>query len=336
MIDVSHELAESSITLSGPTLFFLLSATIIFLIHIAAHISYRASLLVYAPVAYFIHNDYKSFLSLGPGGTPSTFAGYLKITYLRLYALSDPFVPPPPSEEPSMPATGYFQHTGTSLQQRKGPRPTVDGIAPQRQKDPFPPLEVYLKLRKSWINTAKARPDELETKKSCFEKQGLALFAKEGSRVNDTCRGEIAHVHAIDGSFHMSLHLDDVREILQKAWGQRHPLAGRGPSVMMSRLGNTGVAHKLRRCLRWVGWKGRDGEGRAIVPSGFMLVYAPRNEEELEVVTQIVKAGAWWVMGREIDLECQEDDVAETDMKSLRREAGVEENDRVPGYSMRI
>lgn len=149
--------------------------------------------------------------------------------------------------------------------------------------------------------------------------------------MNETCRGEIAHVHAIDGSFHMSLHLDDVKELLEKGWGQRHPLAGRGPGVMFGQSGNTAVGRRLRRWARLLGWKGRDGEGRAIVPNGFMLLYAPRNEKELKTITKIVEAGAWWVTGKEIELASETQHVGEIGLATLRGEAGVTEDDRVPG-----
>lgn len=138
-------------------------------------------------------------------------------------------------------------------------------------------------------------------------------------------------MHAIDGSFHMSLHLDDVKELLEKGWGQRHPLAGRGPGVVMGRLGHTAMGRRLRWWARKLGWTGRDGEGRAIVPSGFVLVYAPRDEDEFQVIQEIVQAGAWWVMGRQIELESEAQHAGEIDLPTLRKEAGVKDDDRVPG-----
>ena len=146
--------SHTTITLCGPTLFFILSSSALFLMHLALRLSVSSTILAFLPLAYFIHHDYNSFLSLGPGGTPSTFAGYLKITYLRLYTLSDPFIPPPPPVKPTNPACGYFEHTNTVLPTRQGRRPTVEGIAPQRQKDSFPPLDIYLRLRRTWISTA--------------------------------------------------------------------------------------------------------------------------------------------------------------------------------------
>src|SRR5579862_5308127 len=54
-----------------------------------------SALTLLAPLFYFVYQDYASFLNLGPGGTPSTFLGYLRITFLRLFALRNPYTPAP-------------------------------------------------------------------------------------------------------------------------------------------------------------------------------------------------------------------------------------------------
>jgi hypothetical protein len=62
---------------------------------------------------------------------------------------------------------------------------------------------------------------------------------------------------------HLTLHPLDAKLVIEQGWGERHPLAGRGP---------------------WV-------------PRGFVMVYAPRDEDEVSIVMDIVRAGAWWVGG---------------------------------------
>lgn len=37
------------------------------------------------------------------------------------------------------------------------------------------------------------------------------------------------------------------------------------------------------------------------VPPGFVMVYAPRDEDELKVVMGIVKAAVWWVGGTDLE-----------------------------------
>ena len=80
-------------------------------------------------------------------------------------------------------------------------------------------------------------------------------------------------MHPSDGSLHLTLHPADARIVLEKRWGERHPLA-RG------------------------GWCTR------FVPSGFLMVYAPRNQGELEVVMEIIKAAVWWVGGWSVE-DCE-------------------------------
>jgi len=128
---------------------------------------------------------------------------------------------------------------------------------------------VYQVLRKTLENVAKKHPESLRTGTSCFEKNGLALFANNA--INVTCRGEICHVHHSDQSLHMNLHPDDAKIVLEKGWGERHPLA-RG------------------------GWLG------SYVPREFVMVYAPRDGAELDVVCQIVEAAGFWVSGENFDL----------------------------------
>jgi len=116
------------ITLTGPSL---ISAILAIIISIQVlQPSLTCTLLALAPLPFIIYNDYENFLSLGPGGTPSTFLGYLKIAYLRLFALSDPYTPATFSEK-IYPATGYYQRAHTWLPERTGPRPKIAGISPR-------------------------------------------------------------------------------------------------------------------------------------------------------------------------------------------------------------
>ena len=254
------------IILTGPAC--MVAAIILFLVIHLLHRSILATLILILPLPLLIRHDYEAFLALGPGGTPSTFLGYLKITCLRLVTLKDPFTPPI-LEEPITPVTGYFEHHNTTLTSRDGPRPTVAGIAPQRQLDQPGSRPAYLTLRSALENTAVRHSARARTGTSCFEKQGLALFAI--SPVNATCRGEICHVHHSDRSLHMNLHPKDAAVVLEKGWGQRHPLA-------------------------------KGGLGGGFVPRTFTLIYAPRDEQELQTVLRIIEAAAWWVTGERYEI----------------------------------
>ena len=257
------------ITLTGPTLVFTILAIIVSIQFV--HPSLTCALIALLPIPWIIHNDYENFISLGPGGTPSTFLGYLKITYLRLFALSDPYKPVAFSD-PIYPPIGYYQRARSWLPNRSGLRPSIAGIAPQRQLDQPGCPQMYLALRSALEKAANKQPDILRTGTSCFEKKGLALFAQ--APINATCRGEICHVHHSDRSMHMNLHPDDARVVLEKGWGERHPLA-------------------------------RGGWMKAYVPREFIMVYAPRDRSELDVVCRIIEAAAFWVCGERLELKIE-------------------------------
>ena len=151
-------------------------------------------------LAWRVRKDYESFLALGPGGTPSTFAGYLKVTYLRLYALEDQFQPPSLASA-CKPDKGYLR----DLQQRSLQRPKTDGIAPHRQLNQKSCPYVYWTLKNALHALADAHPTSLRKGNSCFEKHGLALFLapcepasqSRQKHLNPTCAdtGEICHLH---------------------------------------------------------------------------------------------------------------------------------------------
>lgn len=215
-----------SVTLDGPSI-CVLALGIVLAIHFLD--SYLAEAVVsVVPVALLIRNDYNNFLSLGPGGTPATIQGYIRITCLRMLCLRDPFTAPEPDPN-RLPKAGVL--SAQVLPYRAGPRPVVAGIAPQRQLDQHGSQRCYFALRRAMERLSKQNPTKFGTERSCLEKHGLALFARHPLQTN--CQGEICHVHDSDHSMHMSLHPDDIKEILQKGWGQRHPLAWKGKYIQM-------------------------------------------------------------------------------------------------------
>ena len=85
---------------------------------------------------------------------------------------------------------------------------------------------------------------------------------------NKTCKGEIVHAHPSDGSMHLTLHPADAKVMIEAGWGERHPLAKGG-------------------------WCDR------FVPVGFVIVYAPKDKDDLEMVMKIVEASWRWVSGHD-------------------------------------
>ncbi|KAH7328668.1 hypothetical protein B0I35DRAFT_23881 [Stachybotrys elegans] len=213
-------------------------------------------------------NDYRNYLNLGPGGTPSTFGGYLTIALLHLVALRDPLTGPKNGQDP-MPQEGLLLRRDP-LPCRAGPRPRVVGIAPQRQIDQNGSEACFQALSRALRDLADANPDKLSVGRSFIEKHGLALFGRHPLQTR--WQGEIAHIHDSDYAMHMALHPQDIEHILEKRWGQRHPLA-----------------------WEWGSWK-------MPVSSRAVMIYASRDEHELQVVAKIVEAAIWYTTGQDVEL----------------------------------
>lgn len=225
------------------------------------------------PLLLLVRNDYQNFLRLGPGGTPPTLAGYARLAWFSLFVIRDPFSPlspPDASSSSSSSSSGASrQHPpprppagilpAQDLPYRPGPRPTVAGLAPQRQFDQHGAAGPFAALRLALSRLAARRPGRFGTATSCIEKHGFALFARHP--VNVCGNGEVCHIHNSDRSMHMNLHPDDIAEVLAKGWGQRHPMAwGRGGG---------GGEHSRRSWFF---------TPRSPLPETFVLVYAPRGK----------------------------------------------------------
>lgn len=210
------------------------------------------------PFMLHVYHEYLAFVSLGPGGTPQTLAGFLRVLVLNLFALQNPY------QAAAIPKR--FQNSPGYLgdfPKRQQPRPCTRGIAPHRQVTQKASQATYDKLA-SAIEAMGRTNEKMVIGTSCFEKHGTGLFSV--SPAKRTCQGEICHAHPSDGSMHMTLHPADAKTMLEAGWGERHPIA-RG------------------------GWFER------FVPGSFVMVYAPRDDGELAVVLEIVKAAAWFVSG---------------------------------------
>lgn len=72
------------------------------------------------------------------------------------------------------------------------------------------------------------------------------------------------HMHA-EGSGHALMSLPDAKTVLEKGWGERHGLSG--------------------------------AFGGRILPASYVMIYSPRNEQEVEIWGQIVTAACRAVAG---------------------------------------
>ncbi|MBY6364604.1 luciferase domain-containing protein [Rhodococcoides corynebacterioides] len=201
----------------------------------------------------FAVKDYRRWRGLGEGGLPANPLGYALTTAARI-AMREACSSRPYSRLESEPVNLALL---PNLPNRRGPRPrTNPDPIPQRQLDQVCP-DLAIETRKIFDAAAASR-SWVDWRRSGFENHHDALTALTPRTHIDTTRrtrGEIAHIHPSDGSMHMVFSGRDAAQILDKGWGERHGLAGRGP-----------------------------------LPITYLLIYAPRSADELRVVAILLDA----------------------------------------------
>ncbi|TID24212.1 hypothetical protein E2P81_ATG02517 [Venturia nashicola] len=217
---------------------------------------------IVAGIAWTVH-DFRSWKDFGTGGTPPTWAGYWRMTKIRInHTLSTNNL-----YDPSPLSTSSPTYLKTPLPTRTGPRPKIiSRTMPQRQHPTPIPAPTRSKLQNLMQTLASSHPKILYTKPSHTEgKSTDGLYAvPDTETLNPIARDrvldhEIAHAHPAENSLHVWLSDGDARAVIEAGWGLRFPLA--------------------------------------FVKSGWTMVYAPRDEGELEVVEGIVRAGVEFITG---------------------------------------
>ncbi|KAJ4324301.1 hypothetical protein N0V94_001359 [Neodidymelliopsis sp. IMI 364377] len=212
--------------------------------------------------------DFKSWQSYGTGGTPPTLQGYLKIRRWGLYLFykRQNLLDPSP-----IPDTGTAYIKPGRVPERPGfPPYTTRWTLPQRQH-PQPITQGALSELNGLMQTfATAAPysEYIETRPSKTEGgTGPAIYVKPDVKtINPVAHKifyEVAHVHPKDNSLHVYVSPKDARTVISRGWGQRFPVT----------------------------W---------LAPPSWIMVYAPRNEMELEVVKEIVRAAVCHAVGMEV------------------------------------
>ncbi|KAL2205468.1 phospholipase/carboxylesterase [Sarocladium strictum] len=220
------------------------------------------------------YRDYRAYVALGPHGLPDTFWGWYLQLKLSRKARKDIITPAPydidaVKAEMGPNATRRYLPTtekGTSIPPRMGPRPHIPGfVAPQRQTTAQASPNTKAQMTSFLSHLVQENSTILQFENSELEGPVPAVQLRQsvGKRPEylTQTKGEMAHIHPIDGSTHLVLSLRDSEDVIQRGWGQRHRLSG-----------------------TLVGWS-------------YTLVYAPRDEEELEVWKGIVVASVKYCCG---------------------------------------
>ncbi|KAK1621754.1 hypothetical protein BDP81DRAFT_466567 [Colletotrichum phormii] len=228
----------------------------------------------------------RAYIALGPGGVPHNALGWLIVALgLRPFALS----------KSSATWTGDYPDQGShaeirDLPERKGERAELGGIVPHRQLSQHAPEKMREFIENLFANAVTQNPSLLTTKLSLYERNNPALFlhpqilssliSSSSSSPTTTsssqstpviARGEIAHHHT-DLSIHLYLSPADAKLAIQKRWAERHRLSLPKGSFLANRL------H---------------------LADSYLMVYGPRDVEEIEVLAELLRCGVRFMTGRE-------------------------------------
>ncbi len=146
---------------------------------------------------------------------------------------------------------------------RPGPRPNTTPTNPHTQLDQQPP---GLEQRELLAAAVFALPGVEERPSAISVPGARALWLAEGAAGPPEAflvGTEFAHLHpAPDQSLHMMLPPTLAVEAIEAGWAEQHPVARRG-----------------------------------LIPENAVMVYAPRDDSEREVVEELVRASHAWARG---------------------------------------
>jgi hypothetical protein len=151
-----------------------------------------------------------------------------------------------------------------TLPRREGPTPRTTTSAPHQQLDQTAPPESYaaLKARAFDFPAVERRPSIISVPGA--EALWLTEEPEERCAHAFLVGNEFAHVHPpYDGSLHMMLPRAEVHQVLEKGWGELHPLALEG-----------------------------------LIPPTAVMIFGPRDDTEVDVVLELIGASHRFASGR--------------------------------------
>ncbi|KAF2667345.1 hypothetical protein BT63DRAFT_480333 [Microthyrium microscopicum] len=226
----------------------------------------------------YLYKDYQTYMSMGPGGIPHNAVGWAIASLLKPVAFGKDVLSTKlyeASEEPSFLPENFPPN-------REGVRPAIGPHPiPHRQLDQLPSDEIKAALIQKYdsIGQKAESASAVYISMSHLEKHTTALYTKASqntasamaqSDALDT-KGEFAHVHSTgDHSVHVILSPTDCKKVMDAGWGERHTFDG-----------SAFVRAALKKPL----------------PMTYLLIYAPRTEEEVETVSKILEASVTYMTG---------------------------------------
>ena len=154
------------------------------------------------------------------------------------------------------------------LPHRKGPKPTTTDYAPHEQQDQNSPPDIYALLKDKAFSfpLVERRPSIISVPGA--EALWLKVVSEQGCAEAFMRGNEFAHVHPpYDGSMHMMLPVEQVKEMIAKGWGEAHPLvpSGRMPETTVMVFGPRDVV-EVEIVLGLIGVSHQFALGEGFVP----------------------------------------------------------------------
>ncbi|MFB4278134.1 luciferase family protein [Nonomuraea sp. MTCD27] len=151
------------------------------------------------------------------------------------------------------------------LGERLGERPTTTPEIPHQQLDQIAPVELQEELwrRMSGLDHVRTGPSVVSLPETrALHMEPAHAYGPASAFVRDST--EFAHLHGVfDGSLHALLPEADAAEAVEKGWAELHPIVHEG------------------RC-----------------PPTLVLLYGPRDEDELETVWELVRRSHAFASGQ--------------------------------------
>jgi hypothetical protein len=222
------------------------------------------TILVLRTIYAYVTTEDKSCVAPESLGLSATFIAHIHNHFLCHFRLRHP------SFFPEALST-FWSHRGflERLPPRKACQPNTTSTIPPCQHNQLAPIERSSALSSTIRDIATTYPQLTYLGRSTFEthNKAAALFSRHRTGSGTKYFGEICRSYPEDGSVHLKLHPADVKMVIESGWGKRHSQA-----------------------INDWWWGCFTG-----VSTGDTLIYAPRSQQELMVVTEIIRAAMWWV-----------------------------------------
>jgi hypothetical protein len=157
---------------------------------------------------------------------------------------------------------------GNALPKRSGSRPRTTPTNPHTQLEQNPEREVVEELARRIfaLPNVEERPSAISVPgaRALWLREGVPAGPQEAFMIGR----EFAHIHPMpDGSLHAALPQEVAQEAVEKGWAEQHPVARMG-----------------------------------YIPRNVVMIYAPRDMEEIEVVAGLVEEAYRYAGGTPPDI----------------------------------